>query len=138
MKYSQFCPVAKAMEVLGDRWTLLIAREVLMLYLERSIVREHLPGPQLVLQFEFTDLKTLRNWWLLADAAHVEVCEKDPGQDIDLYFTSTVKTMSDVWMGHRTYRDAMREGDLTIIGEAGLTRSMSRWLSPSTFAQAAA
>ena len=30
MKYSQFCPIAKATEVLGDRWTLLIVREALM------------------------------------------------------------------------------------------------------------
>src|SRR5262245_66405070 len=27
--YAQYCPVAKATEVLGDRWTLLIVRELL-------------------------------------------------------------------------------------------------------------
>ena len=27
--YAQYCPVAKATEVLGDRWTLLIVREML-------------------------------------------------------------------------------------------------------------
>jgi DNA-binding HxlR family transcriptional regulator len=27
--YGQFCPVAKAMELLGDRWTLLVVRELL-------------------------------------------------------------------------------------------------------------
>ena len=30
MEYGQFCPVAKALEVLGERWTLLIVRELLM------------------------------------------------------------------------------------------------------------
>lgn len=30
MEYGQFCPVAKALEVLGERWTLLIVREMLM------------------------------------------------------------------------------------------------------------
>ncbi len=29
-KYGQFCPVAKAMEILGERWTLLIVRELLL------------------------------------------------------------------------------------------------------------
>lgn len=29
-RYGQFCPVAKALEVLGERWTLLIVRELLM------------------------------------------------------------------------------------------------------------
>jgi DNA-binding HxlR family transcriptional regulator len=28
--YSQFCPVAQALEVLGERWTLLVVRELLM------------------------------------------------------------------------------------------------------------
>jgi DNA-binding HxlR family transcriptional regulator len=28
MKYAQFCPVAKAAEVLGERWTLLVVREL--------------------------------------------------------------------------------------------------------------
>ena len=29
MAYNQFCPIAKAMDVLGERWTLLIIRELL-------------------------------------------------------------------------------------------------------------
>jgi DNA-binding HxlR family transcriptional regulator len=29
-RYGQFCPVAKALEVLGERWTLLIVRELLV------------------------------------------------------------------------------------------------------------
>jgi len=30
MEYGQFCPVAKAMEILSEKWTLLIVRELLM------------------------------------------------------------------------------------------------------------
>ncbi len=30
MKYGQFCPIAKATELLGEKWTLLIIREMLM------------------------------------------------------------------------------------------------------------
>src|SRR3954465_12988007 len=30
MNYGQFCPVAKATEILGERWTFLIIRELLM------------------------------------------------------------------------------------------------------------
>ena len=30
MHYSQFCPIAKATEILGERWTTLIIRELLM------------------------------------------------------------------------------------------------------------
>ena len=30
MEYGQFCPVAKATEILGEKWTMLIVRELLM------------------------------------------------------------------------------------------------------------
>src|SRR5437762_14097151 len=30
MNYGQFCPIAKAAEILGERWTFLIIRELLM------------------------------------------------------------------------------------------------------------
>ena len=30
MQYNQFCPIAKATEILGEKWTLLIIREILM------------------------------------------------------------------------------------------------------------
>ncbi len=223
MKYSQFCPIAKATEVLGDRWTFLIAREILMgasrfnelqrglgsistavlterlksmagnglivrrkltgmrgyeyfpspackellpiivslggwgmrwakdnlvdedydvellmLYLERSVVREMLPGPQTILQFEFSDLKQLRLWWLIVNEHNVEVCEKNPGQDVDVYFSSTVRTMTDVWLGHRTYKDAIRANELTIVGDGSLTKTVSKWLACTTFSEAAA
>ncbi|MFT5932909.1 MAG: DNA-binding HxlR family transcriptional regulator, partial [Hyphomonas sp.] len=30
MKYGQFCPIAKATEILGEKWTIMIVREILM------------------------------------------------------------------------------------------------------------
>lgn len=30
MEYGQFCPVAKTAEIIGEKWTLLIIRELLM------------------------------------------------------------------------------------------------------------
>ena len=30
IQYGQFCPIAKAAEVLGERWTLLIIRELIL------------------------------------------------------------------------------------------------------------
>jgi len=30
IEYGQFCPVAKAAEILGERWTLLVVRELLL------------------------------------------------------------------------------------------------------------
>ena len=30
MEYGQFCPVAKATEIIGEKWSLLVIRELLM------------------------------------------------------------------------------------------------------------
>jgi hypothetical protein len=53
---------------------------------------------------------------------------------VDIYFTTTLRTMHDVWMGDRSYRDAVNAEDLIIEGEPALTRNVSSWLRPSVFA----
>jgi DNA-binding HxlR family transcriptional regulator len=221
MKYNQFCPVAKATEILGERWTILILRELLlggrrfnelqrglgdispalltsrlksleeqglvarlritgqrgfeyaptaacdallpvvvalgewglswarhllvdddfdveflMFYLERSVDPEQLPGDQTVIRFQFTDLTEQCNWWLLICDKQVQICITPPPRDVDVYFTTTVRTMHDVWMGDRTYRDAVQADDLIIEGEPALTRNVSSWLRSSVFVAA--
>jgi DNA-binding HxlR family transcriptional regulator len=218
MKYGQFCPIAKATEILGERWSVLIIRELLMggrrfnelqrglgdispalltarlklfeaeglivrrrisgqrgneyyptqacealkpvviamgewglcwardkltqddfdidflmYYLERSVDPAQLPGDHTVIQFKFTDLAEQTNWWLLVDGEAVDVCITPPGREVDLFFTTTMRTMHDVWMGDRSYRDAMLAGDLLVEGEPALTRRISSWLRPSLF-----
>jgi len=218
MNYGQFCPIAKATEILGERWTFLIIRELLMggrrfselqrglgdispalltarlkffeqqglvarrrlngqrsfeyhptaaceallpvvmsvgewglcwarhnlseqdfdldfllYYLERSIDTTKLPGDRAVVQFKFRDLAERKDWWLLVEGDHVDVCITAPGRDVDVYFTTTVRTMHDVWMGDRSYREAILSGDLSVEGDPALTRRVSAWLRPSVF-----
>ena len=43
--YGQYCSIAKALDVVGDRWTLLIVRELLLRSPARyTDIREGLPG----------------------------------------------------------------------------------------------
>jgi DNA-binding HxlR family transcriptional regulator len=109
--------------------------EFLMFYLERSVDPEQLPGDHTVIQFKFKDLTDQSDWWLLVDGNEVDICITPPGRDVDVYFTTTVRTMHDVWMGDRSYRDAISSGDLVVEGEAGLTKRISTWLRPSVFVE---
>jgi len=218
MNYNQFCPISKASEILGERWTILILRELLMggrrfntlqrglgdispalltarlktleeqgmiirrripgqkgfeyfptvacealqpvlfalgewaliwarhtlldedfdvellmLYLERSIDREKIKGNETVIKFRFSDLAEQPDWWIIVNTDRSEVCIRDPGRDIDVYFNCSVRTLSEVWMGDRTYRDAIKAGDLAVEGDTYLTRNVSTWLRPSVF-----
>jgi len=220
MKYGQFCPVAKAAEILGERWNFLILRELLMgrrrfnellrglgeispalltsrlktfeadglvvrrpladrrsheywptqacqalmpalmalgewglvwarhnvldadidveflmFYLERSVDPARLVGSQSVIQFKFKDLTEQQDWWLLVKGEKVDLCLTDPGRDVDVYFCCTIRTMHDVWMGDRSYAEAMASGDLIVEGEPALLRNIRSWLRPSVFAE---
>jgi DNA-binding HxlR family transcriptional regulator len=219
VKYGQFCPIAKATEILGEKWTFLLIRELLMggrrfselqrglgdispalltarlksleeqgllvrkrasgqrsfeyypteacealmpvlvslgewgllwarqnvidadidaeflmLYLERSIDPSKLIGQECIIQFKFSDLVEQQDWWLLVKDHKVDLCITDPGKDVDIYFSCTLRTMHDVWMGDRTFSDAIKAGDLVVQGDPALMRTIKSWLKLSVFA----
>jgi DNA-binding HxlR family transcriptional regulator len=221
--YGQFCPIAKATEILGEKWTLLILRELLMggsrfgelqrglplispavlskrlksleesgllyrrrisgqrgyeylvtesarelqpilfaignwgmrwartqltdsdydagmlmLYLQRSVRPEKLPGDATTIRFHFEDLDDAPDWWLLIRDGEVEVCNVDPCVDVDVYLTTTVRKMTEVWMGDRSYLSALRSDDLKVTGPRVLTRDISSWLESCPFTAEAA
>jgi DNA-binding HxlR family transcriptional regulator len=43
-KYGQYCPVARSLEILGDRWTLLIVRDMLFGMKHFNDLERGLPG----------------------------------------------------------------------------------------------
>ena len=57
--------------------------ELLMLYLQRSIVADKLPGDETVIRFKFTDISQFSDWWIVTSENDVDVCVRDPGKDVD-------------------------------------------------------
>ena len=218
MEYGQFCPIAKASEIIGEKWTLLVVRELLMggsrfselqrglslisptmlskrlgtleqhglvmkkkipnqkgyeyfptkscsellpiikslgdwgmrwarsnlsekdydvellmLYLKRSINPENLIGNETVIRFKFTDIKDYPNWWMLVKGNEVDLCVNDPGKEVDVYFTTTVKTMAGIWMGDTSYKKAIANDELKLVGPKALTKDISNWMQSSVF-----
>jgi len=41
--------------------------------------------------------------------------------------------MADIWMGDNTYRKAIRDGLLQIVGQDMLTRNVTKWMNNSIF-----
>ncbi len=222
-EYGQFCPVAKATEIIGEKWTLLVIRELLMggsrfnelqrglslitptmlskrlesltehglvfkkkipgqkgyeyfptesckgllpvirtlgdwgmqwarsnltdkdydveflmLYLKRSIVPEKLVGNETVIRFRFTDADEYPDWWIVVKRDEVDLCVNDPGKEVDIYFTSSVKVLADIWMGDSTYKNAVKDGRLKVVGHPALTRNITEWMKNIMFADSAA
>ena len=220
MRYGQFCPVAKALEVLAERWTLLIVRELLMgshrfndlkrgvplmapsmlsqrlktlvdggivqrqrsvdsasfeyrltaagedlrplimqigtwgqrwsrssmdshdldasllmWDMRRNLHVDKLPQQQAVIYFEFPDAtKGMRQWWLVVDEGEVDLCLEDPGVEIDVTVSTSLRTMTQIWMGDLSLRKARAEGALKVTGPTPLVKCLGDWLGASTFA----
>ncbi|MGI9307922.1 MAG: winged helix-turn-helix transcriptional regulator [Gammaproteobacteria bacterium] len=211
--YGQFCPVAKATEIVGERWTLMILRELilgtcrfndfqralsrisptllnqrlksleqrgiilrkkisgqrgyeyrltasgkelaplietlavwgmrwargqmsdaeldvefLMWDLQRRLQTDHLPAGETVICFSFTELKKFQHWWLVVYDDQVDLCTQDPGKDVDIYISSTVRVLAEVWKGDVGLRRALADGTIKTHGLRLLERSMPDWL----------
>ncbi|WP_298253526.1 helix-turn-helix domain-containing protein [uncultured Arthrobacter sp.] len=205
--YGQFCPLAKAMEILDERWTMLVVRELLagsthfnelrrgnprmspallskrLTRLERSGVvgrraegthvsyiltasgeelrpavealaawgirwigelgeadlDPHLllwdmhrtlplrewPRRRTVVAFEFDDVpRATARWWLCVSGNQVDVCDVDPGFDVDLTVRTGLRTMVELWRGDRSWQQALREELITLTGTTELARRL--------------
>ncbi len=75
--YAQYCPVARSLDVLGERWTLLVVRNLLLGPQRYTDLREALPGIA-------TDLLTAR-LRTLEDAGYVERHKLPPPTPVTVY-----------------------------------------------------
>ncbi len=217
IEYGQFCPVSKAAEILGERWTILIVRgmlggatrfntihrgvskisptvlnkrlreleasgvivkkripdqrgyeyqltecgrdlgplvmglgewgmrwarntmtdeeldvQLLMFDIQGRIDPSALPGGRTLLKFRYTDLDEHDRWWIKIDG-DVDLCIDNPGGEVDVHFTCDLRTMTEVWIGDLSMREARSSKRLTITGPTGVLRNLDSWLPLSAF-----
>jgi DNA-binding HxlR family transcriptional regulator len=216
--YGQFCPVAKAMEVLDERWTLLVVRELLLgsthfnelrrgvpkmspallskrlrslervgvvtrsqqgnrvVYqltesgrelfpiveslgqwglrwihqlgqedldphlllwdVSRTMPVEEWPRSRTTLAIEFSDIpRATAHWWLVVSGAEVDVCDSDPGYDVNAMLRTDLMTLTRVWRGETPWSAALRTGAVEVTGPDVVRRSLPRWIGTSMLAQ---
>jgi DNA-binding HxlR family transcriptional regulator len=214
--YHQFCPVAKAMELLDERWTMLVIRELLtgshrfnelrrgvprmsptllsrrlqqltragvverrtengevryvptpageelrpvvealrwgirwigeigeedldpklLLWdMHRNVDKGAVPDGRTVVWFRFPDVPAdLRDWWLVITPEDTDVCDEDPGHDVAVTVNASLRGLTEVWRGDRSWTDAVRAGAVEVQGPERLRRALPRWFTLSDFA----
>jgi DNA-binding HxlR family transcriptional regulator len=215
--YHQFCPVAKAMELLDERWTLLVVRELvtgsehfndlrrgvprmsptllskrlhqlvragvverrpegtgvryvltpageelrpvvqalgawgirwigtlgdsdldphLLLWdMHRNIDHSTVPSGRTVVRFRFPDAASgTRDWWLVITPDDADVCDADPGYEVAVTLTGSLRRLVEIWRGDTPWSAALRSGDVQLDGPATLRRALPGWFSLSSFA----
>ncbi len=72
-------------------------------------------------------------WWSPDD--DVDLCDQDPGHDIDVAVAATLRDLTDVWRGESTWTESLRDGRVALTGSARLRRDVPTWFATTGFAQ---
>ena len=136
-------PVVDAVGDWGHRWITTKATlahldvNVLMWNMRRNINTRPMPQRRSTIQIIYRDLPpSKRNWWLIVEPGErADLCSVDPGFDVDLYLTTDLRTMTEVWMGYTPVSRAKREDRLIVTGNRHLETSLETWLGASRFAK---
>jgi hypothetical protein len=68
------------------------------------------------------------------DIPVIQYQQKKTAQDVDVYLTTDLKTMIICWMSNSTYKSAISDNLMTVVGQPALTRNIREWLTCSVFA----
>jgi len=135
-------PVVMSLGIWGQRWiesSLSLKNldpSLLMWDMRRNLDPTPLPPRKCTINFVFPELHAARrSWWLVVDGASVDLCSSDPGFEIDLYVTSSLRSLTAVWMGVTTVEKEIASGSIELIGDKSIAQSMQQWLGLSPFAK---
>jgi DNA-binding HxlR family transcriptional regulator len=88
-----------------------------------------------VIQIVYPELKQgKRHWWLVVEGGETDLCNIDPGFDVDLHIITDLRTMTAIWMGLTTVKTEEEAGRLHAVGDETLKQAMQQWLGLSPFA----
>lgn len=131
-------PLIEAMGVWAQQWgSEQIASEdlddaLLMWGMRRRINLEAVPAQKIVLQFDFRGLtkgrKTHRSWWMAIEDGEVDVCQKNPGFEVDVLISADLSAFTHVWMGYTHLHLALKQGTVCFEGDCDLVRQVPIWL----------
>jgi len=133
--------VVMSMGTWGQRWiesTLSLKNldpSLLMWDMRRNLTSLPFTDRRCTIHFDYPELKNQRSWWLVVDAKTVDLCQVDPGFEVDLYVRSNLRSMTAVWMGLSTLKAEIDAGRIELTGDKVLAHSMQNWLGLSPFAK---
>lgn len=133
-------PVVEALGAWGTRWIGELGDEdldpkLLLWDMHRHVDVDAVPAGRTVVQFRFRDARPeVRDWWLVITREETDVCDIDPGYDVAVKVTASLRGMVEVWRGDRTWSQAVRDGAVDVQGPEALRRAVPKWFTLSGFA----
>jgi DNA-binding HxlR family transcriptional regulator len=108
---------------------------VLMWNLRRKVNYAALPPRRSVVKFTMTEpgKPDFEAWLLMRPGQGTDLCMIDPKDEVDLFVQADLRSFTAAFMGHSTFAAEIDAGRIELIGDAGMARSLSKWLIRSTF-----
>jgi hypothetical protein len=86
-------------------------------------------------QFRFADARQgERSWWLVFEKGEIDLCRDDPGHEVTLIVESSVRALTQIWIGDLQPEQAMSRREIRVLGRPRDVRSIWRWPGASAFA----
>ena len=136
-------PIVMALGFWGQRWVeskLSLKKldpSLLMWDMRRWLDPKPLPKRRCTIVYHFPELEAARQkFWLVVEPdGKVDLCNSDPGFEVDLYITGSLQAMTSVWMGVSTVKQEVAAQALDIQGDKKIAGAMEQWLGLSPFAK---
>lgn len=131
-------PVIELMGAWGHRWARSRLSDddldagLLMWDMRRSVDASVFPSDRTVVQFHYADApKGAQDWWLVSENREIDLCKDDPGFDVDVMISCSLKTMTAVWTCQEKFDDMVLKGEIRALGPKKLTQQLQSWLCSS-------
>ena len=133
--------VVMSLGIWGQRWVdsnlslKNLDPSLLMWDMRRRLDPTPLPPKRSTINFIFPEVPAgKRSWWLVVDDGKTDLCATNPGFEVDLYVRGSLRSMTAIWMGLTTIQREAKAGQIELIGDKTLARTMEQWLGLSVFA----
>jgi DNA-binding HxlR family transcriptional regulator len=110
---------------------------LLMWDMRRWLDPRPLPKRRCTIAYHFPEIEKARQrYWLVVEPdGDVDLCNSDPGFDVDLFVSGSLRAMTAIWMGITTVAKEVDCGHLDIQGDRKISAAMQQWLGLSPFAK---
>ena len=110
---------------------------LLMWDMRRWLDPKPLPKRRCTIAYHFPEIEPGRQkyWLVIEPDGKVDLCNSDPGFEVDLFVTGSLRAMTAVWMGVTTVKKEVEARELELQGDAAIASAMQDWLGLSPFAK---
>ena len=136
----ELAPIVEHLAIWGMRWAQgqldedELDVEFLMWDIQRRLQTEMLPDGETILCFIFSDLTRFKNWWLVVRNDEVDLCTESQGKDVDLYITTTLPGLVEIWKGDIEIKKALGKELIRTQGNTQLAKTLPDWLGICLYA----